>query len=288
MTRKLASCAVVLVLAAADTPYRTEIERWRAQHEAELKADDGWLAVAGLFWLKHGSNGAGSGASNDIVLPRGPARLGAFEFRDGNTTFRAQRGITALVNGKPAGSIAELKSDSEGQPDQLQVDGMTMFVIHRGNRYGIRLRDPDSKLRKKFTGLRWFPVAESQRVTASFVPYAQPKMIPITNVLGQTEPEPSPGFVQFTLQGQSLRLEPVLEDGRLFFIFRDLTAGKETYPAGRFLYADAAKDGHVELDFNKAENPPCAFTPFATCPLPPKQNRLPIQVEAGELNYGNH
>jgi uncharacterized protein len=131
-------------------------------------------------------------------------------------------------------------------------------------------------------------VDENARVSAKFIAYEKPRRIPITNVLGETEMEPSPGVVLFQMHGRQLQLDPVDEDGRLFFIFRDLTAGKQTYPAGRFLYADAPRHGEVELDFNKAENPPCAFTAFATCPLPPKQNRLAVGIEAGELNYGHH
>ncbi|MBZ5609510.1 MAG: DUF1684 domain-containing protein [Acidobacteriia bacterium] len=267
----VAALALVALNSAGDALYRKALERWRVQHEAELKAEDGWLAVAGLFWLKEGRNTAGSDPSNDIVLPRGPAKAGVFELRAGKTTFRAATGASVPVNEK----------------DQVRFDGLVMTVIQRGDRFGVRLKDPASKQRREFTGLHWFPARESYRVTGKFVAYEKPKMIPITNVLGQTEPEASPGYVTFTLQGRSLRLEPVTEDDRLFFIFRDLTAGWETYPAGRFLYASWPKNGEVELDFNKAENPPCAFTAYATCPLPPKQNRLAIRIEAGELNYGH-
>ncbi|HYL35682.1 MAG TPA: DUF1684 domain-containing protein [Bryobacteraceae bacterium] len=286
--RKLIACAAFFELLMAGTSYRAEMAAWRAGHESELKAEDGWLAVAGLFWLKEGTNTAGSDASNYIVLPRGPAQAGVFEFRDGKTSFRASPGVAASVNGKPLTSTAALQDDTNDSPDQVQLAGLTMLVIHRGNRSGIRLKDPESKTRREFTGLRWFPVNESYRVSAKFIAYPKPRMIPITNVLGETEPEASPGYVEFSLNGRPLRLDPVAEDNRLFFIFRDLTAGKETYPAGRFLYADMPKNGVVDLDFNKAENPPCAFTAYATCPLPPKENRLPIRIQAGELDYGHH
>jgi len=266
-----------LVNATAETPYQSSIEQWRQQREARLKADGGWLTVAGLFWLKEGVNTAGTDPSCDIVLPRGPARVGVFELHNGKTTFR------------PAtGAAMDLKPDAEGDPDEVKLESLTMFVIHRGQRYGIRMKDTESKFRKEFTGLHWFPVNESYRVTAKFVPNEPGKTIAVPNILGETEQEPSPGYVLFTLNGQSLRLDPVVEGKELFFIFHDRTSGKETYPPGRFLYSDFPKDGKVELDFNKAYNPPCAFTPFATCPLPPKQNRLPIRIEAGELNYGHH
>ncbi len=257
-------------------PYWTSIEHWRAEREAKLKADDGWLTVVGLFWLKEGPNTAGSDSASDIVLPRGPAKAGVFEFHAGKTTFR------------PAtGAAVELKSDSEGEPDQVKIENLTLFVIHRGDRYGIRLKDAASKFRSEFTGLHWFAVKAGYRVTAKFIAYDTPKMIAIPNILGETEKQASPGYVQFTLQGHSYRLDPVVEDNQLFFIFHDQTSGKETYPPGRFLDAALPKEGKVVLDFNKAYNPPCAFTPYATCPLPPKQNRLPTRIEAGEMTYGS-
>ncbi len=281
----LACCAAIL---ADDTSYRTTIEQWRAQQETELKADDGWLTVSGLFWLREGINRAGSNSASNITLPRGPAELGVFELHDSKTTFRAAPGVTVKLNGETAGDVMPLKSDTEGKPDRIQLGTFTMFVIHRGDRYGIRLKDTESESRKEFTGLHWFPVKESYRVVGKFVPYQPPKMITIPNILGETEQDPSPGYVLFTLDGQSLRLDPVMEDHQLFFIFHDLTSGKGTYPAGRFLYTDLPKNGEVVMDFNQAQNPPCAFTAYATCPLPPKQNRLPVRIEAGELNYGHH
>ena len=279
-------CSAMLL--TGETSYRASIEQWRAQHESELKADGGWLTVSGLFWLKDGINRVGSNQANEIVLPRGPAELGSFELHQGKTIFRGAPGVAVKLNGQPAGAVAPLKSDADGKPDKIQYDAFTMFVIHRGDRDAIRFKDTESESRKAFTGLHWFPVKENYRVIAKFVPYQPQKMLTIPNILGETEQDPSPGYVVFTLNGQSLRLDPVQEDDQLFFIFHDLTSGKETYPAGRFLYTDLPKNGEVVMDFNQAENPPCAFTAYATCPLPPKQNRLPVRVEAGELNYGHH
>ena len=284
-------CATVCCAAAmlaAETPYRESIEQWRAQQESELKADDGWLAVSGLFWLKDGVNRAGSRITSDVALPRGPADLGTFELHDSKVIFRPAPSVAVTVNGEVPSGVIPLKSDADGKPDRIQLDAFTMFVIHRGNRYAIRLKDTESQARKEFTGLHWFPVKENYRVIAKFVPYRPPKMIAIPNVLGETEQDASPGYVVFTLDGQSLRLDPVVEDDQLFFIFHDLTSGKETYPPGRFLYTDLPKNGEVVMDFNQAQNPPCAFTAYATCPLPPKQNRVPVRVEAGEQNYGHH
>ncbi len=282
---------IIFALAAAcafgDMPYQATIEQWRQQREANLKSDSGWLTVAGLIWLKEGANVAGSAASSDIVLPRGPAQAGVFDFHDGKTIFHPAPDAAILLNGKPADAATELKADTEGKPDQVTFDGLSMFVIHRGNRYAIRLKDTASKFRKEFTGLQWFPVDPSYRVIAKFVAYKTPTLIAVPNILGETEQEPSPGYVLFTLHGHEFRLDPVMEDEQLFFIFHDETSGKETYAPGRFLYTDLAKDGQVVLDFNKAYNPPCAFTPYATCPLPPKQNRLAVRIEAGERKYGN-
>jgi uncharacterized protein len=288
MSTPMKSVVFAIALAAsAETSYQTEVEQWRRQRELELKADNGWLTVAGLFWLKEGVNTAGSDASSVVVLPRGPAKLGGFDFHQGQIVFRPAVGAAVSVNGKPAAAASKLKPDTEGNPDQVQLDGLTMFVIHRGDRYGIRLKDVASKFRKQFTGLHWFPVKPDYRVTAKFVANDQPKLLAIPNVLGETSQIPSPGHVLFILNGQSLRLDPVVEEDHLFFIFRDETSGKGTYPPGRFLDAEVAKDGKVLLDFNKAYNPPCAFTPYATCPLPPKENRLPVRIEAGEQFIGS-
>jgi len=267
---RYAAFLIAMALSAAST-YQSEITQWREKREAGLKADGGWLSVAGLFWLRAGANTFGSGAANDIVLADGPATAGAFELRDGKVTV-----------GAPA---RELKPDS---PDVLKVGRLSLFVIQRGGKFGIRLKDPDSEYRRTFHGLEYFPTNEAWRVTARFV--AEPKKIPILNVLGQTEDSECPGYAVFHLAGQELRLYPILEEPgakELFYIFKDQSSGKETYGAGRFLYSDLPHDGKVVLDFNKAYNPPCSFTPYATCPLPPPENRLPVRVEAGEKKYGH-
>jgi uncharacterized protein (DUF1684 family) len=180
----------------------------------------------------------------------------------------------------------EMKPDEPGPPTVARIGRLSLLVLLRAGRYAIRLKDPEHKLRQEFRGLRWFPPNESYRVTARFVRYDRPKAIPITNILGQTEPQPSPGYVVFELAGREWRLEPIQSDPKeLFFIFRDTTSREETYQAGRFLYADAPQGDRVVLDFNKAYNPPCAFNPYTTCQLPPRQNRLPIPIRAGEKRY---
>jgi uncharacterized protein (DUF1684 family) len=264
--------------------YRAEIQQWRETYEASLKKDNGWLTLAGLYWLKDGGNSLGAGLGNDIVLPEGtaPKIAGTFVFQNGKTSLRVNNGVSVLANGKPVRTESVLKPDSEGTPDRITLGRLSMIVIRRGSRYGVRLWDNESRARREFGGVRWFPIHESYRVTAQFTPYPQPKMIPILNVLGDTEQNPSPGYATFQLAGKVCRLEPLLEDGALFFLIKDLTNGKQTYPAGRFLDAGLPKDGKVILDFNQAVNPPCAFTAYATCPLPPKQNHLPVEIAAGE------
>jgi uncharacterized protein (DUF1684 family) len=288
--RAILVLSMAVLLGAVDATYVQQIEQWRAHREARLKADDGWLAVAGLFWLNDGDNTAGAAPGCDLALPPGsvPGHIGVFHFHDGKTSFKAAEGADVAVNGKPARN-AELKSDTDKDgPDVLTINALTMFVIHRGDKFGIRMKDRNSEYRRHFTGLHWYPVRPEYRVKARFVAYAEPKNIPIANILGQTEPTPSPGYLVFTLNGVDVRLDPVLEDDSLFLIFRDQTAGKTTYGAGRFLNTEMPKDGTVVVDFNQAYNPPCAFTPYATCPLPPPQNRLPVAIEAGELKYGDH
>ncbi|HEY1339599.1 MAG TPA: DUF1684 domain-containing protein [Bryobacteraceae bacterium] len=255
----------------AVSTYQTQIAEWQKSRAAGLKAEGGWLTVAGLFWLHEGANPLGRDASNEIVLPDGPARAGAFELHNGK--------VTATLDG----STRDLKPDSA---DVAKVGRLSLFVIKRGDKIGIRLKDPASEYVREFHGLEYFPIDESYRITARFV--AEPRKISILNVLGQTDPEDSPGYAVFQLRGKELKLYPVIEDPKdpqLFFIFKDETAGKETYPAGRFLYSTMPENGKVELDFNKAYNPPCAFTPYATCPLPPPENRLPVRIEAGEKRY---
>ncbi|HEY3119447.1 MAG TPA: DUF1684 domain-containing protein [Vicinamibacteria bacterium] len=292
MTRLAAVFALLAALLAADQPYRAEVEAWRSQREADLRGEGGWLSVAGLFWLKEGPNRFGSAKENAIVLPAGsaPPVAGTLELRGGKVTARIEPGVEVTTEGKPV-SVLELRPDTTAAPDVLKVGRLTLHVIVRGDRVGVRLKDPEAPTRRQFTGLRWFPVKDEYRVSGRFVAHPGPLTIAVPNILGQVIEMPSPGYVTFTLQDRELRLDPVLEEPgakELFFIFRDETAGHESYPAGRFLYTALPRDGAVMLDFNKAYSPPCAFTAFATCPLPPKQNRLPVRVEAGEMYTGHH
>jgi uncharacterized protein (DUF1684 family) len=289
-----------LAMASSGSAYVEEIQKWRDARETRMKSDTGWLTVAGLFWLKEGDNRFDTDKANDIMLPEGtaPARAGLFRLASGVCTVVMEPGVAAtlqasatpLDGGTPV-TTAVLRDDTQPDPEVIVLGRLRMFVIKRGERFAIRMRDLESSMRKEFTGLHWYPIQESYRVTASFEPSDPPTEVPVPNILGETEKMPSPGVARFQLQGRSITLRPVLETPdakQLFFIFKDTTAGRKTYGAGRFLYAELPADGKVVLDFNKAYTPPCAFTPFATCPLPPESNRLDIAIEAGELDYGHH
>ena len=298
--RRFAAAVAVLLagglfMAAAPAPggdYAAGIEKWRQEREAGLRSDTGWLTVAGLFWLKEGPNRFGTDPSAEIVLPPGtaPAFAGVFELKDGRTKVRVESGASVTSSGRTVTEM-DLQNDKSGEPTLLALGDLTLFAIERDGKHGIRLKDKNSKRLKEFTGLKWYPVKPGYRITGTWTEYDPPKQIPVTNVVGQTRKQPSPGYVTFTVNGETVRLDPIQDspdDKELFFIFRDGTSGETTYPPGRFLYADSPVEGKVVLDFNKAINPPCTFTPFATCPLPPPQNRLKVKIEAGEMRYGEH
>ena len=288
----LALLAALVAPVTADEAYRAEIQEWRRAREAQLKGDGGWLTLAGLFWLKEGPNWFGTDPSSEIVLPEGStaARSGVISFHDGRATLRLAQDVVGRIGGQLVAGRREMRPDSSGAADELELGSLTMYVIERGGRFGVRVKDKNSPIRKGFKGLDWYPIDEGHRVEARWVSYPSPRPLKVPNVLGETEIMPSPGHAEFELGGQVVRLAGVLQSPQslqLFFILRDETSGKETYGSGRFLYSELPKRGRVVLDFNKAYNPPCAFTPHATCPLPPKQNWLPVAVRAGEKAYGD-
>jgi uncharacterized protein (DUF1684 family) len=270
---------------AADPAYRDEIASWREQREARLKSESGWLSVAGLFWLKEGASTFGSDPASVVVLPAdAPARAGLFVRTGDRVVVRPAAGAALQLEGKPVTQETAVPLDGES----LVLGRFQLQAIRRGDRFGIRLRDPESPLRRQFKTLDWFPIDERYRVTARFVPDSRPQTVSVANVLGQTSDEPSPGRIEFELGGRTLSLRPYIEDGdtsQWFYVFHDETAPRLTYGGGRFVYSKPAEDGRVVLDFNKAYNPPCAFNPYTTCPLPPKENRLAIEVPAGERKY---
>jgi uncharacterized protein (DUF1684 family) len=287
MIRGLIAGVVIGLVPLQTASYRAEIEKHRAERVAELTAPNGWLAVQGLFWLHEGSNTAGSDPASEIRLPaRAPKRLGVFELKSGAVTFTAAEGARVTAAGKPVTTFTfEARG---GERSSITAAGLTLFVIRRSDRVGLRLLDPESHARRTFSGLRYFPLDPAYRVKARYTAYPAMKTVQVANVLGQLVPMESPGYVEFTLEGRTWRLEPVYETPRredLFFVFKDLTSRTDTYEAGRYLHAPLPQDGFVDLDFNRAYNPPCAFTAFATCPLPTKENQIAATIRAGELRH---
>jgi uncharacterized protein (DUF1684 family) len=272
--------------------YVKTVEAWHADRTARLAAEDGWLSLVGLDWLKAGENTLGTAPGSTVLLPEGtaPAQAGKFIVEDNSVRIRFEAGSGILVNGEAVAEVV-LKTDADGKPDLLRAGRITFYVIRRGDRLGIRMKDPEAPARRAFQGVARFPVDRAWRVEADFSPYARPQTRAIPTVLGTSEPMTAPGLLRFRLKGRMYTLEPLIEDPthpELFIIFRDATSGRGTYPAGRFLYAAMPLNGKVVLDFNRAYNPPCAFSHFATCPLPPKENDLKIAVHAGEKDYGQH
>lgn len=264
--------------------YVEELERWREQVEQSLRAEDGWLALAGLEWLAEGRNRVGSDPQGEVVLPAdlAPPLLAEVWLRDGAVSLGATHADLSLSGGPP--SDRPLRDDADPAPDVVALGRLSFLVIRRGARVGLRLRDRAHPARAAFAGRRWYAPRPDLRVEARFVPHAEPKTLLINTIIGEVEEQPSPGAVVFSIDGRECRLDAVARGGGgLFFNFRDATSGQATYPPGRFLAAPAPVGGRVTLDFNRAYNPPCAFTAFATCPLPPPQNILAVAIPAGEL-----
>jgi uncharacterized protein (DUF1684 family) len=265
------------------------LEQFRASHEASLKADNGWLTVAGLHFLNEGENSVGRAPTNDIVLdfPGVPDAGAIVVLAGGNTRIKAPAGRTVLVNNQPVRE-GPLQRSGQGKPaDIVSFGRVTFFVHYSGPRLALRVRNLDSPLRTKFAGLKWFRPNPAFRVKATFNPYPAARVASLPNILGDLEPFTVVGSVSFALGGVNHEMVAWRSGQRLWFVFRDLTSGKETNTASRFLYQAVPAPGEFMLDFNYAQNPPCGYNPYTTCPLPPPQNRLPVRVEAGELRYGN-
>jgi uncharacterized protein len=287
----LASSALIVVglAAAAEPPYRQEVEKWRAKHEADYRRE--YVGLAGLFSLKPGINTAGSAASNALVLPKSaPATIGRFVLNGEQVRFEPQPGVTVMLKGAPIAGPIELRHDeAKDGPDEIQANGIGLWVHLSGDRRTIRMRDDNGEIARSFKGFHWFPIDGQYRVTARFIKDPKPQDIHIPNQLGDDTVYKTEGVVEFTLSGQTVRLRPMTtRPNRFYFIFRDGTSGKETYGTARFLYSDLRSDGTTVLDFNEAYNPPCAFNPFTTCPLPPPENRLKVRILAGEKAYAGH
>ena len=287
LTHSLALATVAVTVLATSTfanDYADEVKTWRDDREARLTADDGWLTVSALFFLREGVNRFGSSRRNDLVLPdHVPADAGLFTLEDQTVTLQATADQTLTVDGREVASAHLYPSEEQVT---VTMGSVSLWVHLSGERLAIRVRDTEAEIRKNFTGLDWYPVDARYRVRGRFTPHDVPKNIKTMNILGDIESYTSTGYVHLTLDRQALRLLPVNSDGQLWFIIRDQTSGNETYSAARFLYAEQPDaDGWTTVDFNKAYNPPCAFNPHTTCPLPPPDNRLEVRVEAGEKAY---
>lgn len=288
--KTIIALAGVLVLGAAVTAQQYDtaaLTKFRSDREAALKADNGWLTVAGLHFLNQGENRIGSDQSNDIVLdfPGVPKHAGVITMKGTSVSIKAAPGQTLTINDKQV-TESELHGAFDNKPqDTVSFGDLTFFVHYSGPRLALRVRDQKSVIRTGFTGLRWYEPNPAFRAIGTFKPYADVKVVEIPNILGDLEPFNAVGTVTFSLNGAEHTMEAWRSGQRLWFVFRDQTSGKDTYPSARFLYTDAPKDGKVLMDFNYAQNPPCAYNPYTTCPLPPPQNRLPIAIAAGEKKY---
>ncbi len=270
-----------------DPAYKTRLEEWHQKRVASLKREDGWLNLAGLFWLKEGENTVGRASDNKVVFPGGAAHLGTFKLQNDVVQFTPTADAVVTVDGQKATGTQTIFT-ADAKPHTVQHESLKWVVIKRGDQYGIRLRDLESEQLKNFHGIERFAINEKYRVTARLEKPSTPKTVAITNVLGQTSDQPLAGTLVFELEGKTYRLDATGEE-KLFIVFGDETNKKDTYGAGRFLYADQpSADGTTVLDFNQSINPPCAFTPYATCPLPPKQNKLAVRIPAGEKRFGDH
>jgi hypothetical protein len=286
-------------LAAQDKgDWEKDLLAWRAEHAADLQKPDGWLALAGLVWIDAGDNAMGSGADNKVKLPASaPAHVGVLHLEGTTVSLRPPSGgfpAGLLVDGKPAaaGDLHTSSDNDKGNP-RITIGALNFYAVRRGERFAVRIKDANSAARVGFRGLKWYPPNEHYQVTAKWVPNNPPKTIKLATMIGTAYDAPVPGGAEFALDGKTYRLEPVTEDTppkKLFFILKDTTSATKTYGACRFLYTPLPpggldKPGEIVLDFNHLENPPCAYTPFATCPLPPVGNRMKIALPVGELRY---
>jgi len=297
LTAILASLFIAASVLAQDGSFDRETASWRSQHTADLLKPDGWLSLVGLEWLQSGDTSVGSASDNKIHLSKGPAHLAVLHLEGDNVTLNPPSDAFPpdfFVSGAPA-KPQSLRA--EGNKDKLAprmtIGDLNLYVIRRESRFALRIKDAHSPSITGFHGLKWYPPNETYRVKAKWIPYTPYKTITLATLVGTTYDQPVPGVAEFTLGGKTWRLEPVLEDpavAKLFFILRDTTSTTTTYGACRFLYTGLpsnglGKPGEIVLDFNRLENPPCAYTPFSTCPLPPPGNRLPIPLPVGEQRY---
>lgn len=273
-----------------DAAYVKDFDKWKAELVDDLKQN--WLPLAGLFWLKPGDNAFGTDSSLPITLPSGPAKAGRFVRHGDEVTVEFEPGVVAKVDGKVAKN-AKLDPDVSGHATVIELGSVTLRVIKRKDRLGIRVKDLNSAAARNYAGPIFFPLDMDYRVTGTFVPSDGKRTVDVPNVLGDVTPVPIVGEVHFKVHGQDLTLTALSGDPTkgLSFVIGDLSGKTDTYPGGRFLDTDPVTEGKVVVDFNRAYSPPCAVTPYATCPLAPKENRLPVAIVAGEKydrKHGHH
>ena len=264
--------------------YIEQVLKERQEREDRFKnSERGWLGLVGLYWLRDGENRIGSDVTNDIVLPPvAPANIGIVQYNNSVATFRAARGVPIYCNGKQV-TLKTLVADIyEDKADFLQVGDFTLVLLERAGRHLIRVWDKNSELRRSFSGFNQYPVDPAYCIKAKYTAYDVPKLISIQDVIEIYHETPFQGYVTFELQGKEYCLEARTDEEYMRLDFLDATNGDTTYVGGRFLIAEMPKEGEIIVDFNRAYNPPCAYTDYATCPLPPPENHLPIRIEAGE------
>jgi len=270
--------------------HESEIDAFRQAREERLRTPDGWLTLVGLHWLREGRNTFGSDPESRVVFPEGkaPALVGAFVVEGGRVRVEVAPGVPVTHDGRPVTSL-ELQNDMQGDPTILALGPLQFYVIERSGRLGIRVKDSESEALRNFTGLDYYPIEASWRIEARFEPYDGPRTLEVPNFIGPPTQETSPGALVFDVEGVAYRMDAIPDDPSYLLVFADSTNGSETYGGGRFLRVELpAEAGPVVLDFNKAYNPPCVFTPYATCPLPPPQNKIAAAVRAGEKSYAGH
>jgi uncharacterized protein (DUF1684 family) len=271
----------------APKKYVKEINQWHKERVERLKQDNGWLNLVGLHWLEEGRNTFGSDESNDIVFPsKAPEFIGTYYLNDSKVSVNINEGVKVLADEAEVDSM-QVKTDMSADPTLMENGTLNWYIIKRGDKYGIRLRDLEAELVKNFDGVDRFPIDTTWRVKAEYVPYNPPKTVKIPTIINTINEAKVNGKLVFDIKGNKYSIDPLPSGEGFFIIFADKTNGEETYGAGRFLYAEKPDSvGTTVLDFNKAYNPPCAFTNYATCPLPPKSNQLRVEITAGEKNYG--
>ncbi|HEY4302659.1 MAG TPA: DUF1684 domain-containing protein [Candidatus Didemnitutus sp.] len=273
--------------AEPENDYPHSVEAWRADRKERLTKPDGWLTLTGLFWLRPGENTVGASPDNTIHLSSGPGHFGTVVLQSGNIAMYHPWPNEPIMVDQATARVTELRHGGGLRPTIVRSGTVSFYVVEHGTQLGLRVKDSDALRRRNFAGLDYFPIDPAWKMEAQWIPFDPPHTINFTDVLGQTSGAPIPGKAVVTIQGRTFELLPI-DEGRehpLFFVIGDPTNGRETHGGGRFLYTDWPKDGKVTLDFNHLENPPCAFSPFTTCPLPPKDNQLPFPVPAGEKAY---